>query len=228
MTTMLEQDVRALRERILMLGSEVEQNLVIAVDALKRRDQERSLVIVQADEWVNEKRIKIGMDCLTLIATRQPVATDMRQVAAIIEIAGELERIHDYAKGISKINRLIAAEIDIGEFLQQLPKMATIASEMLHESLTAFAHSDAGLARRVPLRDDEVDHLYEALNAYIIQHVNKQPEDMVFANRLQWAGHNIERAADRVINICEWVMYMITGVYQEMDNPTAAPADAHE
>ncbi|MCB0013112.1 MAG: hypothetical protein KDE34_14475, partial [Anaerolineales bacterium] len=90
MSHILNQEVGRLRERILVLGSEVEENLLIAVDALKRRDQARSLALIQADEWINEKRIKIGMDCLTLMATQQPVARDMRQIAAIIEIAGEL------------------------------------------------------------------------------------------------------------------------------------------
>ena len=226
MTHILNQEVGRLRERILVLGSEVEENLLIAVDALKRRDQARSLALIQADEWINEKRIKIGMDCLTLMATQQPVARDMRQIAAIIEIAGELERIHDYVKGISKINRLISPEIDIKALLLPLPDMTAITAAMLHASLTAFAHADEALARRTPVRDSEVDRMYEELNAEVIRRVHETPSDMELANRLQWAGHNIERAADRVINICEWVIYMITGIFEEMDN--ASPQHEQE
>ena len=216
-----DQELQDVRERILILASEVEHNVRRSVTALLQRNRAQSRDIIASDEWINEKRIRIGMDCLSMLSRQQPVAGDLRKIATYLEISGELERIHDYAKGIGKINLLIGQEVDLGDLPAILPEMAQKATAMLHQALVAFSVGDADMARAIPRLDDEVDALYDQLNHTILSHVITHPDDISFANRLLWAGHNLERAADRVTNVCEWIVYMITAQYVEMDTKVA-------
>ncbi|MFO7661510.1 MAG: PhoU domain-containing protein, partial [Chloroflexota bacterium] len=102
-------------------------------------------------------------------------------------------------------------------FSQFLPEMAETTREMLFQALKAFANRDVELAKRVPAMDDKVDALFNQLYGDIVTFVMAEPEQIHRANHLEWALHNLERAADRAINICEWVIYMVTGVYAEMN-----------
>jgi phosphate transport system protein len=224
--TNFERELRQLQDQVLNLGSKVELNLVSVVDALIERDLALSSQFIADDAWVNDRRIKIGMECLTVIATQQPLAGDMRLLAAVLEIVGELERIHDYVKGIGRISLMIGEESILEAVAKLLPKMAQVTREMLHSSLDAFASRDAKLAQRIPATDDEVDHLYNRAYKAIIHYVMENPASMAHAHQLEWAIHNVERSADRVINICEWVVYMVDGTYVEMDSEYEAPPPA--
>ena len=222
---LLERELQQLQDEILQLGSEVEENLLIAVEVLRQRDMLRSYQLIQADKWVNEKRVNIGMDALAVIATQQPAAGDMRLIAAVLEIAGELERIHDYVKGIANINLMIGEDEVPHSLVYLMPQMAESTRRMLHRALDAFSQRDAELARRIPEGDDEVDTLYNQTYHKIINYVMENPTAIEHANRLEWAAHNLERSADRVTNICEWVVYMVTGKYTELDTKVVvAPA----
>jgi phosphate transport system protein len=210
-------ELKKLHDQVLYMGEEVAQSLVKAVDALVQRDVRRSRQVVEVDEWINEKRIKIMLECFRLIATQAPAAKDMRFLAAVLEIAGELERIHDYAKGIGKIS-LRLGDVEIPpSYVEKLPHMARLARDMLVRALDAFEQQDTGLAASVPLDDDGVDALFNQMYADVISFVMANPAEIDRASQLEWAMHNLERAADRAINISEWVVYVATGVYEEMD-----------
>ena len=144
------------------------------------------------------------------------MATDLRVVAAVLEIAGELERIGDYAKGIAKINLMIGNEKLIKPIVD-LPRMAQIASSMLHRSLEAFVLRDVDLAYAIPNDDDEVDALYLQVYRELLTLMMANPSTIDQATYLIWAAHNLERAADRVTNICERVVFTVTGELTEMD-----------
>jgi phosphate transport system protein len=154
---------------------------------------------------------------LKLIALQQPAAGDMRLIAAMIDIAGELERIHDYIKGIAKINLLIDETQDVDRLVVFFPEMAEKARKMLHQALDAFTERDADLARKIPALDNDVDELYREAYQQILNFLAANPHEFEDAHRLEWAAHNLERSADRVINICEWVAYMVTGIFVELD-----------
>jgi len=217
-----ERELQKLLDRTLTLGSQVEDNIVEAVDALLGRDVVSAKRLIAGDKDINNERITIMNDALTLIATQQPMAGDMRLIASVIEIAGELERINDYVKGIGRISMMISPE-PIPDALDSLPLMAQKASDMLHVALDAASRSDAELARQIPARDDEIDKLFNRVYSDLVAYVIKQPHQIDRANQLEWAAHNLERAADRVTNICEWVVYMKTGEYIEMDSEFEAP-----
>ena len=211
-----DRELQRLQSEVLRMGSEVEEHLTKVTDAFIARDMYTSRQMVDADLSINERRIQVGLDSLTLIATQQPMARDMRLIAAIMEIVGELERIHDYIKGIGKISLNIGATPILPAFVAHMPEMAETAREMLHLSLKAFVDRDRDLAQRVPAMDDVVDALFNQLYADILAYAANQPQAISHSNQLEWALHNLERSADRTINICEWVVYMVTGVYHEM------------
>ncbi|MCA9897303.1 MAG: phosphate signaling complex protein PhoU [Ardenticatenaceae bacterium] len=208
-------ELRHLQDEILRMGSEVEENLLKAVEALTRRDLNASERLVQADKWFNQRRIDIGHEAFGIIATQQPIAGDLRLIAATLEIAGELERIHDYVKGIGNISLMIGETAVPIELAQHLPQMAEKARTMLHRSLDAYTERNANLAYETILSDDAVDKLYNKTYRAVVGYMADNPESFELAQRLEWAGHNLERAADRVTNMCEWIIYLATGEYKQ-------------
>jgi phosphate transport system protein len=216
-----ERELNKLQDQILVLGSMVEQAVRSAVDALKRRDLEQAQRIYAADQLVNEKRYEIEQNCVILIATQQPMARDLRTLAAILEINTELERIGDYAKGICRINLLLGSDppvIPLGD----IPRMAELGLDMLHRALGTFIAKDAQAARSIPLEDDQVDALYNRVYRDLSAIMIADPSMIDRLNYLVWAAHNLERLADRVTNICERVVYMVTSEMMELDQTTKA------
>jgi phosphate transport system protein len=147
---------------------------------------------------------------------QQPVAVDLRVLAAVLDIADELECIGDYAKGIAKINLRIG-EGPIVKPLVDIPTMAKKARDILHRALEAFVNRDVDLARALPEEDDEVDYLYNQVYRELMTYILADPTAIAQSNFLLWAAHNLERAADRVTNICERVIFTVTGELVEMD-----------
>jgi phosphate transport system protein len=201
----------------------VETALVEAVETLKRRDMDAAQCLIAQDQAINEKRFAIEANTLTLIATQQPVARDIRTLAAVLEITTELERIGDYAKGIAKIN-LLLGEGPLLEPVAYLPRMAEKARQMLYRALGAFVQGDVGLARVISDQDSEVDELYNRVYRGLLDCILQDSSGIDQSNYLLWAAHNLERAADRVVNICERVVFTVTGEMVEMDTEDdAAP-----
>lgn len=211
-----DSELQRLQDEMLSLASMVEQAIIDSVEVLKRQDPEGSNRIIAQDSTINKKRYEIEQDCLIVIATQQPMAGDLRLLAAILDITSELERIGDYAKGIAKINLMIGKK-PLLKPLIDVPLMAIKAREMLHRSLDAFVQRDVELARAVPLEDDEVDHLYNLVYEELMEFVAADIRAVEQANYLLWVAHNLERAADRVTNICERVIFTVTGEVVELD-----------
>ena len=223
-----DRQLQQLLDEVLVLGSMVEQAVTQAVDSLKRRDREASRVIYAEDQRINEKRHQIENDCLTLIATQQPMARDLRFLAAILEIITELERIGDYAKGIAQINIRLGEE-PLVKPLVDIPKMAEKGLDMLRRSLEAFVQRDAVTARIIPDEDEEVDRLYNEVYRELLEIMLNDPKTVDRATLLLWAAHNLERLADRVTNICERIVFVVTGEIIELDqtdDETRAPRNA--
>lgn len=209
------QEIQNTREEILLLGSMVEQAIHASVDALNAHSMRRSQQVIENDARINAKRFEIEMHVINIIATQQPIAHDLRVLASILEITGELERIGDYAKGIAMICIRIGSQPAI-KHLGDLTLMAQLAMSMLHRSLTAFAEEDADSARKIPDEDDAVDNLYLQFYRVMITYVMENASNIDEVNYLMWAAHNLERAADRVANICERTIFIATGEITEL------------
>lgn len=212
-----DSSIKKLLDQVLILGSMVEQAIQESMQALQRRDFAAARRIYEADQRVNEKRYAIEHECIILIATQQPMARDVRFLTAILEIITELERIGDYAKGICKINLLMSEEPINPTTLFGLQEMAEHGIAMLRRALDAFVNNDANIARSVPADDDKVDELYNQIYRSLIAQMMSDAFSVDRGNHLLWAAHNLERMADRVINICERIVYVSTGEMKELD-----------
>jgi len=222
-----DRQMQLLLDQVLVLGSMVEQSVLDSLDALKRRDLAKARRIYADDQQVNEKRYSIESNCITLIATQQPMARDVRFLAAILEIITELERIGDYAKGISKINQLLSEEpVDL-VILNELQQMARLGLDMLRRALDAFVIGDEKTARDIPKEDDLVDQLYNQIYNKLVEQMIADPATIDRANHMMWAAHNLERMADRVTNICERIVYVATGEMRELDTSEEKTAGFH-
>ena len=209
-----DQELQHAKDEILLLGSMVEEAVIASMDALKKRDIQASQEIYEKDQKINAKRFEIEEKVMILIATQQPMAGDLRLLASMLDVASELERMGDYAKGIANIN-IRMADTPLLKPLVDLPRMAVKATDMLHRALDAFVRVDAEVARAIPAEDDEVDDLYNQIYRELMTFIIQDPTSIERANFLLWAAHNLERMADRVTNICERTLFIATGEIKE-------------
>jgi phosphate transport system protein len=214
--TALDRELRNLQDEMTILGSKVSKALEESVEILRRQDLEAAHRLIDADQEIDERRYALEAEILVTIARQQPMATDLRTLAAMLEIIADLERIGDYAEGIAKITLLLGNEEKMPP-MPQIPKMAAKAANMLDRALDAFLRGDVETARAIPREDDEVDALYNEVNQTLLEMTLADPRKMEQANCLVWAAHNLERSADRVTNICERVVFTVTGDMQELD-----------
>lgn len=213
----LDRQINNIKDEVLILGNMVEQSTMNAVTALKNRDIKAAHETFEFDQLINEKRYAIENAVLILIATQQPIARDLRILAAILEVATELERMGDYAKGIGKVViRLGNSEIPVP--IQDIAEMAQLAIDMLNKSLKAFVNENRVLSQQIPAEDDNVDELYKKIYHQTVSMMVADPSIIDQANLLMWVAHNLERLADRVTNICERTVFISTGEIMEMDS----------
>jgi phosphate transport system protein len=193
----------------------VDKAIARSVDALKLQDVQLAREVIQADAAINQHRWQTEESALMVIATQAPMAGDLRTIAAVIHIVTELERMGDHAAGNAKIVMLTADE-PLLKPLVDIPRMSDLARAMLSDSITAFIEGNADAARAVVARDDEVDDLYNQVYRELLTFMMGDPSTINRATHLLWAAHNVERIADRVTNICERVVFAVTGTFEEM------------
>jgi len=212
-----ERELQRLQDEVLLLGSMAEQAVLDAVIALRQMDRKAARAIRKGDQQINEKRYHIEQETLVAIATQQPMARDLRLLAAILEIITELERIGDYAKGIAGIVLMLDKE-DVEIPKGDLKRMADLGMDMLHRALEAFLARDADVARAITPEDDKIDDLYNKIYRKLLKQMMADPSTVDNATRMMWAAHNLERMGDRVTNICERIVFVVTGEIKELDH----------
>jgi phosphate transport system protein len=209
-------ELDSLQGDILALGSMVEKAIDRAMTALKNDDIELAQLVVHEDLAINEKRFDIDEHCLQLISMQQPMASDLRTIMSIVNIIVDLERMGDHAEGIAKIALMLDTERRIS-IPPPLIEMAEEARQMLRQSLTAFIDRDERGAKMICLRDDRVDSLYDDVYSTLIQTMIHDPETIEPCTHQMWVAHNLERIADRVTNVCERIIFMVTGRLEEVN-----------
>jgi phosphate transport system protein len=217
MRTVFHKRLREIQDEILVMGSMVGKAILRSVDALKDRDINLAQHIIDDDLLINKKRFEIEERCIELIATQQPMATDLRIIAAILNIITEIERTGDYAVGIARIVILIGGEPPLKP-LVDIPLMAEKTTDMLNRSLDAFINRNAEAAKKIAKEDDMIDNLYDQVFRELLIIMAEDPKTITRATRLIWTAHNLERAADRVTNICERVVFIVTGKMEEISS----------
>jgi phosphate transport system protein len=205
--TTFHKRLREIQDEIITMGSMAQKGISHSVTSLKNRDLIRAQEIIDEDKKINRKRFEIEEKCIQLIATQQPMASDLRIIVAILNIITELERIGDYAVGISRIVIMIGDEPPLKPLID-IPRMAEKTTDMLQRSLEAFINRDA--------ETEEVDNLYDQIFRELLLFMAEDPKTVTRATRLIWVAHNLERSADRVTNICERVVFIVTGEMEEI------------
>ena len=208
--TDFDRSLQEIQDELLVLGSMVEKSIDRSVLALKNRDLSLSKVVIDDDDLIDDLRNQIEEKCISVIATQNPMAGDLRTVISVLYIAEELERMGDYAEGIAKISLSIGKEPMLKP-LVDIPRMAEKSSKMLSRSLDALVNRDEQLAIQVCRDDNEVDELYNQVYRELLTFMISDPKTIERATYLLWVSHNIERIADRATNISERVLYLITG-----------------
>jgi phosphate transport system protein len=213
--TSFERHLHELQDDVLVLGSMVEKAIYRSMEALKNRDLELAKQVIADDSEIDRKRFDIEEKCIELIVTQQPVASDLRIIVAVLNIIIDLERMGDHAEGIGKITLMIGKEPPLKPLID-LPRMAQKTGDMLRRSLDAFVSRDADAARQISKEDDEIDALYDQVFRELLTFMAEDSRTITRATRLIWVAHNLERSADRVTNICERVVFVVTGKMEEI------------
>lgn len=211
-----EIQIQGLRDDVVSIASMVDKAIARAISALRTQDVVLAREVRKNDKLINAARWEGERRALTIIATQAPAARDLRTIAAALQIFTDLERMADHAAGVAKIV-IDTADEALLKPLVDIPRMSQLAREMLADSITAFVDNDEELARRVAIRDDDVDALYDQIFRELLTYMMADPGTINRATHLLWASHNIERIADRVTNICERVIFTVTGTMEEMD-----------
>jgi phosphate transport system protein len=209
-----DRDLSQLEAEIILMGGLVEHAAFRALDALIDRNLTLSQQVIDEDDRIDDKERDIEQACIELIRRESPVASDLRRIMTVLFVSGELERIGDYAEGMAKISLMMGSQPPLKE-LVDIPVMAQIAVSMLKRSLEALLENDRDRAESVALSlgpdDDEVDALYETVQADLIELMKQHPDNVERGTYLLWAAHNVERIADRATNIAERAIYLATG-----------------
>ena len=211
-----DRHLRMLQSDLLILGSMAEKSIAKALDALRRRDLEASRQVILEDDIIDMKRFQLEDQCLELIATQQPMAGDLRSIISILHISVELERVGDYAEGISKISLMMGDEPPMKPLID-IPRMSEMAIDMLRRSLDALVHRDTVAAMGVCHDDDDVDALYNQVYRELVFFMIQDPKTIQRATYLLWVAHDLERVADRATNIAERVIFLVTGKMTEIN-----------
>jgi phosphate transport system protein len=209
-------ELQNLHDQALLLGSMVDKAVARSIVSLQQRDFAIARQVIDEDAVVNRKRYQIEEQAIQLIATQQPMASDLRVIVAVLNIIVDLERMGDHAEGIAKIT-LKHEDAPLLKPLIDIPRMADKARTMLRCSLDAFIARDAREAAEIAARDDEVDALYDQVYRELLTYMIQDPHSLERATWLLWAAHNLERIADRVTNICERVVFLVDGHMQELN-----------
>jgi phosphate transport system protein len=203
-----EEDLQALKQRLLTMGALVEERAHQAIGALIHRRVDESEAVIAADKEVNDLQIEIDDRCLKLLALQQPMATDLRLITSAMKINADLERIGDQAVNIAENTIKLLPQPPLKPLID-IPRMADIAEKMTRDALDAFVRKDAELARSVLRRDDEVDQLKDQVFRELLTYMMADPGTIQRALALILISRNVERIADHATNIAEDVIFLV-------------------
>ena len=199
------------RSRVLHMGGIVEQQLAAAIEALVNGDSEAGREVVKGDYQVNALEVEIDEECTRIVARRQPAATDLRLMMAVIKTITDLERIGDEAK---RVGRMVETEMSGSlseEIRGELEHMGELVRRMLQDVLDAFARTDVDAAIKVAKFDRKVDAKYLAITRHLMTYMAEDPKAIPTTLKVLWAARSMERMGDRCQNIAEYVIYLVHG-----------------
>ena len=204
-------ELEDIRNLLLNMGGMVEKQLVKAMQSLLEGDLKLAKKVIKKDLGINAMEVKIDEECTQIIAKRQPAASDLRLIIAVIKSITDLERIGDEAEKIAKNSVYLINKHFKSEYFSELEHLASIVSNNLNDALNALARLDAEQALTVAVNDDIVDKTFEKLNKELISLMSVEPQDVNKIVRLSWSAKALEKIGDHTKNICEYVIYLVKG-----------------
>ena len=214
-----DNELESLGRHIAEMGGIAEKMLADAMDALAGLDVDLARRVVASDPRLDALQRQIEEQAILTIARRQPMAIDLREIVAAIRVSGDLERVGDLAKNISKRAMKIAAEARMPRAIVGLKHMNELAQMQLKDVLDAYAQRDTARARAVWLRDAELDALEDSVFRDLLTFMMEDPRNISFCTHLLFCSKNIERVGDHATNIAETVVYLVTGDTMPMERP---------
>ena len=205
-----------LREALTTMGQQVERGIRGSVRALAEHDVQGAELVLRDEDTVNRMHHEIDDSCLRLLATEQPVATDLRKIVGALNVIAQLERIGDLAVHVARVAQRLASEQLIKELIA-IPLMADETCAMLRDSVRAFVTLDSALAEQVSARDNKVDEIYSQLFRELLTYMMETPRNITQASSLLFVAKQLERAGDHTTNICEAAIFVITGKHVDLN-----------
>ncbi|HEX6816916.1 MAG TPA: phosphate signaling complex protein PhoU [Ktedonobacterales bacterium] len=210
------QELRSIEEAVIQMATLVESEIAQAVHALTRRDTVQANQVIASDAEVNELQRGIRSRCISAMALQAPVARDLRELVTVQLVINELERMGDHAVGIAKQTMRIR-DAEPLPVMGQLSEICTLVSAQVRDCIQAFVDVNVQQARAICTRDDEIDHRYRAIFSDLLATMSKDPALAQVVTSLLFAAHDLERIGDRVTNICEDVIFMVSGEIEELN-----------
>ena len=225
-----DQEIALLSRKVLEMGGLVEHQIASAIDALVKRSVEDAARVVEHDDLIDRMEEEVDQHAIRLLATRQPMAIDLRVITMAMKIGNDLERIGDYAANIAKRCQRLAAHPPVKP-LYTIPRMAQITQAMVKEVLDAYVERDVGKAVAAWHRDDEVDEMYTSVFRELLTYMMEDPRNISPCLDLIAVAKHLERMADHATNIAEKIHYMvhaqrINRLPQPQPQPAPAPAES--
>jgi phosphate transport system protein len=212
----LDREQREIKLNVLRMGALVEDAIRAAIASLVNHDPDAALAVIVGDGRINEAQRAVSTQIARTIATQQPVARDLRFLLSLDHVTYELERIGDHASSVAKQARKLAPEPPLKEYVD-LPRMGELGAELVHGILRALVDIDEHQARAVAAGDDEIDTLYHATFAELIELMRADPDNVERGARILLAAHYLERIGDRVTNIAEDVVFLASGEVEDLN-----------
>ena len=205
-----DEELKLLKEKLLEMAARAEEQIALAVRALKDREEKLACQVLEREASINRLDIEVDDMCLRLLALRQPMAADLRFITAAMKIASDLERIGDLAVNIAERTMDLLKQPELKPLID-IPRMAELAQQMVRDALNAFVNKDSVLAKDVCARDDAVDQLNNQVFRELLTYMMQDPGTISVAVDLILVGRHLERIADHATNIGEDVIYMVQG-----------------
>ncbi len=205
-----------LRGALLVMGQQVERSIRGSVNALGRHDVNAAVVVLRDEAEVNRMHHDIDDYCLRLLATEQPVATDLRQIVGTLNVIGQLERIGDLAVHVASVAQRLAPE-QFSRGVGAIMQMAEDVCAMVGDSLQAFVSQDAAMAEQVSARDRKVDEVYANIFRDLLSYMMENTRNVAQASSLLFVAKQLERVGDHSTNICESVIFVTTGKHVDLN-----------